>query len=406
MRVTSLMNKLLNLPGLWVLGVAFETNQLILRIRPRFRLLTCPRCGTQSRGRFEQKQRRWRHLALGGLEVVLVGPIRRLRCPKCKRVVTEAVPWARHGSIFTRPFEDLVAFLAQRLPKSAVLEMAGISWATVGTIVQRVVDEQMDAGRFDGLRRIGVDEISYRRHHKYLTVVVNHDTGKVIWAAPGKSAETLQSFFEQLTPEQLEGIEVVSMDLSAAYQKAVRETLPEAELVFDKFHIAQLAQRALDEVRRTLVRELPREKRPALKSSRWVLLKRPDRLSEQEADRLSAIKQDNDPLYRAYLLKESLLETLDAPGPEAANQEMGAWLSWASRCRLQPFVRLGKTVRKHRDGILRAISSGLTNARLEGLNNKIRLLSHRAFGFHSADSLIATIYLCCTGIKIEAQRIG
>lgn len=406
MRVTSLLNKLLNLQGLWVRGVAFEDGEMIVRIRARFRLLTCPRYGTQVRGRFEKKTRRWRHLAIGGFRVWLEGAIRRLRCPHCQRVITEAVPWARHGSHFTRPFEDLVACLAQRLPKSTVIQLVGISWATVGSIVKRVVDEQLTEDRFQGLRRIGVDEISYRRHHKYLTVVVNHDTGKVIWAAEGKSAETLRGFFEELNPEQLASIELVSIDLSAAFQKAVREALPEADLVFDKFHIAQLAQRALDEVRRRLVNNLPPAQRKAVKSSRWALLKRPDRLTEKQGVRLAAIQQHNAPLYRAYLLKESLLETLDAPGPEQAQREIHDWLAWASRSRLSSFVRLARTVRGHLAGILRAVCTGLTNARLEGMNNKIRLLSHRAYGFHSADSLIATIYLCCAGIQLEVSKIG
>lgn len=407
MRVTTLLNKLLHLPGLWIRGLRFEDGALVLSFRRRFRRLTCPVCGTSVASRFEEKTRRWRHLALWGVPTYLEGPIRRLRCPSCQSVRTERVPWARPGSDFTQPFEDVVGFLAQRLNRTAVAELTGVAWETVGRIAARLVAEKLDPQRLEGLRRIGVDEISYRRHHKYLTVVVNHDTGKVVWAAEGKSAETLASFFRQLGAERLAAIEIVSLDLSAAYQKALREALPQAQLVFDKFHVAQLAQKALDEIRRELVRQLPPEQRSPLKKSRWALLRRPDTAPDpaQDEAKLSVIQKHNAPLYRGYLLRASLLELLDAPHRAQAEHEAKAWLAWASRSRLQPFVRLARTLRQHLAGILAAVQTGLTNARLEGINNKIRLLSHRAYGFHSAQALIATVYLCCSGIQLQAPAL-
>jgi len=410
LRATTLLNKLVRLPGLSIRGLKFEDGALILRFRRSFHLLTCPICETSVSGRFEQKTRRWRHLALGGLPTYLEGLIRRLRCPTCESVRTERVPWARPGSDFTRPFEDVVGFLAQRLDHTAVTELTGVDWQTVGRIARRLVGEKLDGRRLENLRRIGVDEIAYRRHHKYLTIVVNHDTGDVVWVAEGKSSETLGAFFNELGPERLKTLEVVSIDLSAAFQKAIRDAVPGAQVVFDKFHVAQLAQKALDEVRRALVRDLPPDQRPALKKTRWPLLRRPDNTPEETAAKdevtLSAIQKHNAPLYRGYLLKESLLEVLDAPDRQQAETEVNGWLSWAARSRLQPFVRLARTVRQHLDGILRAVETGLTNARLEGTNNKIRLLSHRAYGFHSADSLIATIYLCCSGIHLEAPTLA
>jgi len=405
MRVQTLLNQILNLPGLWVKGVRLEGGALIISTRRRFKLLTCPCCGTQVRGRFSEKQRRWRHLAIWGMVTFLEGPIRRLRCPKCQAVLTELVPWARHDSDFTRTFEDVVGFLAQQLNATAVAEMTGISWVTVGNIARRLVDELLEPSRLDGLRRIGVDEISFQRHHKYITVVIDHDTQKVVWAAKGKSSETLKGFFDELGPERLKALEIVSMDLSAAYQKAVREALPQADIVFDRFHVGRLAQEALDEVRRAQMRELPKQDHQPLKRSRWPLLKRSDNAKTKDEAKLSEIQKFNRPLYRGYLLKESFMEILDAPSKECAEAEIKSWLSWASRSRLTPFVKLARTVRKHLDGILRFVDSKLTNARLEGMNNKIRLLSHRAFGFHSAESLIATIYLCCSGISFPKQQL-
>lgn len=411
MRATTLMNRLLRLPGLRVTAVRFEEEKgkqapiLVIEIARTFRRLTCPDCGTRVRGRFEEKRRRWRHLSLLGHTTYLEGPIRRLRCPTCETVLTEEVPWARPASAFTRPFEDAVALMAQKLSLTAVSELMGIAWATVGSIAERLVDELLEEDRLEGLRRIGIDEFSYRRQHRYLTTIVDHDRARVVWVGEGKSSRTVAAFFEELGPERSRKLELVSIDMSAAYQKAVRAAAPRAEIVFDRFHLARLANDALTEVRRAEFHRLDAEAGAVLKGNRWILLKRPERLEPEEKRRLAALEKLNRPVYRAYLLKESFLDLFDANGRAEAEKGLDAWLAWASRSRLPPFVRLARTVRKHREGILRALELPLSNARLEGTNNKIRLLSHRAYGFHSAQALIAMIYLCCAGIQLPPLQL-
>jgi hypothetical protein len=232
MRITTFLNRTIGLVGLWVKGVRFEKplgeedEVVVIEIRRRFHLLTCPECGTQVRGRFEEKKRCWRHVGFWGHRTYLEGPIRRLRCPQCRAVRTEEVPWARPGSWFTRAFEDAVGLLAQQLNHTAVAELTGISWATVGSIAERLVDENLHEDRFEDLRRIGVDEISYRKHHKYLTVVVDHDRDRVIWVGEGKSSETLAKFFEELGPERARCLEQASIDMSAGYEKCIRLYAP------------------------------------------------------------------------------------------------------------------------------------------------------------------------------------
>lgn len=405
MHVTTLLNRMIALPGLWVKGVRWEGSTLAVQVRRRFRLLTCPGCGTKVRGRFETHERRWRHLAIWGSRVDLVGSVRRLRCPTCRTVRTEEVPWARPGSAFTRQFEDAVGLLAQKLNHTEVAELTGISWKTVGSIAERLVGELLNPSRFENLRRIGVDEISYRKHHRYLTVVVDHDEGKVIWVGEGKSADALGAFFKELGPERSATLEIVSLDMSQAFQKAVMEAAPQATMVFDHFHVVRLANDAVDSIRRQEVANLPPQDRPALKGSRWALLKRPKRLRNAEKRKLSVIEGSNRAIYRGYLLKESFLNVFTAKQRWRAERLLDDWLAWASRSRLQPFVKLARTVRRHREGILAFIDYGLTNARLEGMNNKIRLLSHRAYGFHSPAPLIATIYLCCSGIRLPQLQV-
>jgi transposase len=405
MRVTTLLNRMIALDGLWVKDARWEGENLVVQIRPRRRLLTCSECGTRVRGRFHERTRRWRHLGTWGCPVWLEGPICRLRCPTCQAVRTEAVAWARPGSAFTRTFEDAVAVLAQKLNHTEVAELTGVAWATVGNIAERIVVEELDPDRLEGLRRIGVDEISYRKHHRYLTVVVDHDRGRVVWVGEGKSSETLKEFFTELGPERSAAVELVSLDMSRAFIKAVEEAAPQAVLVFDHFHVARLANAAVDAIRRQEVAKLEPADRPAVKGSRWALLKRPERLKPSQAVQLSWIKRANRALYRGYLLKESFLNALRSPTSEEGEREIRAWLAWASRSRLKPFVKLGRTVRRHLDGILAIMDSQLTNARLEGMNNKIRLLSHRAYGFHSPAPLIATIYLCCSGITLPELHL-
>lgn len=396
MRINSVFNQMLGLQGLRVKDLEIEDGTFVLKVDRTFRLLTCPRCGRRRSGRESSRLRRWRHLGIWGHEVLLEGEIRRLHCRHCDAIVTEAVPWARHGSDFTRPFEDAVAMLAQQTNRTAVANLTGIAWVTVGKISERVVHEKLDPDRFKNLKRMGVDEISFRKHHKYLTVVTNHDTGKVVWVAEGKSGDTLSKFFELLGPEACAGIEIVTIDMSAAYEKAIRQHLPNAQIAFDHFHIVKLANEALNEVRRQLQRDADPAQRAEIKGTRWALSHRFDRVPDRYQSILEKLRPKA-PLGRAFLLKESLLKVLRETSSDLPIKN---WLSWALRSRLQPFVRLGRTIRSRFDGVASFLKERLTNGLAEGMNNKIRLLSHRAYGFHAASALVATIYLCCAGVTL------
>ena len=331
--------------------------------------------------------------------------LRRLWCSHCG-VRFEAVPWARPGSRYTRDFEDVVCWLAQQMAKKPIAGLLRIAWDTVGRIVERVVEDHLDERRLDGLVAIGVDEISYRRHHRYLTSVVDHQAGAIVWCAPGRNAATLQAFFDELG-ERRHTIKAVSIDMSGGYEKAIRDSIPKAEIAFDPFHVVRLAQRAVDQVRRDEWNAHERSHTPAgkwIKGTRWSLLKAPGKQSVEQLALLAEVQQANKALYRGFLLKEELRLLYQLEDPRLAPAHLDAWLAWASRSKLEPFVGLARTIRRHRDGILAAIRLGLTNGRLEGLNSRIRLISHRSFGFHSAAPLIALVYLCCSGIKIALPR--
>lgn len=408
MRLTTVFRRLLGLQEVRVHDVELRDDALVVfvDVEIRRRMLTCCRCRRRSRaGTYDSKIRLWRHLDLGAWEVYLRARQRRFWCRHCDAIVTEAVPWAEPSSAFTRLFEDVVSYFAQQTNKTVVSRVMHIAWPTVGNIIRRTVGRRGKPLAARRLVRIGIDEISYRRHHKYLTLVADHESGDVVWGGDGRSGDTLDRFFDAIGPESCQSIELVSMDMCQAYIRKVRDRLPKATIVFDPFHVVKLANAAVDEVRRAQVRALKGQGKPrvAVKKTRWLLLKAPENLDDEEVDKLELVRRANRPLYRAYLLKEALRDIYDGSA-RRAKKRLRAWLAWAARSRLPAFVKLGRTLRLHQDGVLAAIEHGLSNGRLEGLNNKIRLLSHRAYGFHSAEALLALVYLCCSGIHVPLPQ--
>jgi transposase len=398
---------MLRLPGASVVDVSFGAEGVIVSVRLRRRRRVCSRCG-QTGGQLEihdRRVKRWRHLDLGANRCVIECELRRLRCRDCG-VHLEAVPWARPGSQHTRDLEDVVAWLAQQMAKTPIAGLLRIGWDTVGRIVARVVSDRLDECRLAGLIAVGVDEISYRRGQRYLTSVVDHRAGAIVWCAAGRNAQTLQAFFDELGDRKTT-IRAVSIDMSGGYEKAIRDNAPDAEVCFDPFHVVRLAQRAVDQVRRDEWNAHERSHTPKgrwIKGTRWSLLKAPEKQSIPQLALLGEVQHANKALYRAFLLKEELRLLYQLDDPRLAPAHLNSWLAWASRSRLLPFVKLARTIRRHRAGILAAIRLGLSNGRLEGLNSRIRLISHRSFGFHSATPLIALVYLCCSGIVIELPR--
>ena len=400
MRVTTAFNRLLAIPGASVTGIRFEQDAVVVCLRRRSRRLVCPRCGCIGQAGYDRRRRRWRHLDLGRVRCLLECELRRFPCRGCERIVSEGVPWARPGARFTRAFEDVVAWLAQQAAFSVIVRLMRLSWRSVGRIVRRVVGERLPRLRLRELRRIGIDEVSYRRGHRYLTLVCDHHSRAIVWAGQGRSARTLERFFDELGPDAAK-LEVVSLDLYPHYRRTVEARAPQARLCFDPFHVVALANFALDTVRRQEWQALRRSGVAArwLKQTRWSVLKRPERLSEQQSQTLAVLQRENARLYRAYLLKDQLRALYQA-APRDAAVLLDAWLAWASRSKLRPFVRLARMLRRHKAGILAAIELNLSNSRLEALNNNVRLISHRSVGFHSADPLIALIYLCCGAVTV------
>jgi transposase len=404
-RATTLVNNLL-VPGITVTGVSPMPGLLEVGVRLRAVRLSCPLCDYSTRACYDRRTvvSRWRHLDFGAARVVLTCRRRRLRCPE-HGVLTEWAPFARYRSGFTEDFENVAAFLATRTDKSAIARFLRIDWDTVGRICERVCATELDAGRLDALVAIGVDEVSWRKHHRYLSLVSDHDTGKIVWGRAGKDAATLDEFFHDLGPERVGRLEAVSMDMGPAFNKSVTDNAPRAVTCIDQFHVVKLVTDAFDTVRRTewqAMRQISPGAAHLFKGARWALLKAPENLSQEQAAQLRRFKRRGGRIWRAYRLKEAFraiyagdLEPGDAPAI------IEDWCTKATKSAMAPFLTAVKTIRKHMTGITEALDRRISNGRHEGINSVVRPIIRRARGFHSADAALGLVMLTCGPITIE-----
>ena len=454
MRVSTAFSRLLDLPGVWVRSVKFERDRVVVTVALRRRRLRCPKCSYSTRHR-ENKQRHdsvWRHLDLGRWRLEVHARLRRLRCPEHGALV-EGVPFARDGARFTRDFENLVAWLVTKTDKTATCRLTRIDWQTIGRVIERVGTELIDENRLSDLYEISIDEVAWRKGHRYLTLVGDHRRRCVVWGCEGKGQAAADRFFAELDPPPeapgpehakqprqapepaimvpfgpcptvaaghgIQGawlqpgleldphlfarasrLKAVSMDMTGGYAASVRDHAPQAVIAIDNYHVVALATKALDEVRREHWNELRQAGEPdaakQFKNDRWALLKNPEDLTDHQADTLAALHATGGRVPRAWAMKE-MVRAIFAPGltVDAVAKLIDRLLSRLSRSRLKPFVRLGRTIRKHQEGILAARRLGLSNARAEALNNKAKLIVRRAYGFHSANAALALIHLTC-----------
>jgi transposase len=380
-----------------------DAGALVVSVRPAARERDrCPHCRRRCPGYdWGQGRRRWRALDFGTTLAYVEAEAPRVSC-KQHGVVVAAVPWARHDSGFTRQFEDQVAWLAVQASKTAVSQLTRIAWRTVGWICSRVTDEATATrDLYAGLKRIGVDEISIRKGQRYLTVVVDHDSGRLVWAGPGRDRKTVEKFLNLLGKERCHQIKLVSCDMASWITGPVRERCPNAGICYDPFHLVKLASDALDEIRRGVWNQARRQGQTQLarelKGARFALWKNPGNLTERQQLKLARVQQLNQRLYRAYLLSQQLREIYRV-GLKDAIALLDAWLAWARRCRLAPFIKLARTITEQRSGIEAAIRNELSNARVEQVNTQIRLITRRAFGFHSPHAAIALAMLALGGL--------
>lgn len=401
MRLETCIRKGLRLKAHRVREVRNEDRRLVAEIEwIGGRLLVCGNCSRRTRKvHSRQRTREWRDLRVRDQDLVLRYAPHRVRCPACGPRV-EHVPWAYRWQRVTRALSLALAELSRKLTWKETAAHFGVNWKTVALAVKRAVEWGLKHRPWKALRVIGIDEVSRRKGQRYLTLVYDLERRRLVWIGEDRETKTMERFFAWLGPRRRRSICIVCCDMWAIYMEAVQMHLPWAIIVFDRFHVVQHLNRAVDDVRRQAWRELRGEERIAFKKTRWLWLKNPWNLRAAERRRLSALCRINQPIVRAYYLKEAFQRFWDYRSEAWAFPYLKQWLWWASHSRLEPFKRFARMIREHLKGIQAWTRLRVSNGALEGMNNKVKIISHRAYGFRKTATYITAIWHGCGDLPL------
>ena len=404
--IETFIRKQLRLKAHTVIEVEATEECMIVSIdRLGRRLLRCGVCRQRCRKVHGVKtERHWRDLSMRKLPLILRYRPRRVDCPRCG-VRVEDFPWAEAWARVTTALANAVATLARELSWQGTAREYGLNWKSVATIVKRAVEYGLRHRLRPPVHLIGIDEVSRRKGQVYLTVVYDLERRVLLWVGEDRTEEAVKQFFTvEMGRRRCGTLRVVCMDMWAPYSNLVPEHAPKAQILFDRFHILKHLNEVVDEVRRSLMRRLSRKEKTKFKGTRWLLLKNPWNLQDSQRERLSTLVRWNTPLVRAWYLKEAFQLFWTYRQPWRAKQHLTKWMNSAMRSKLEPFKRFVRMLRSHLDGVLAWTKTRLSNGAVEGMNNKIKSISHRSFGFRSAKNFIAAIYHCCARLPLPGER--
>src|SRR3954468_10429599 len=386
---TSLLYHAFGIRGYRYTRTDYQDGPTIFTIHQQPETCRCPACGSsrvQSRGHVE---RRFRTVPIGPRATLVVLPIPRVECQDCGAVRQVKVPFADPRRSSTNAFERYALELSRRMTIRDVAKHLGVGWDMIKEIQKRDLSRRYAKPKLKHLRRIAIDEIAVAKGHRYLTVVLDLDSGAVVFVGDGKGAKALQPFWKRLRGSKAK-IEAVAMDMSAAYREAVSIHLSKAKIVFDRFHVMKLFNEKLSDLRRALHREATDVmQRKVLKGTRWLLLKAAENLDEEkdEETRLKEALALNQSLAVAYYLKEDLRQFWEQPGKKFGTSFLDGWIRRAEASVVRMLQQMAETVAAHRSGLLAYYDARITSGPMEGTNNKIKTMKRRAYGFRDKEFL-------------------
>ena len=360
----------------------------------------CPTCGQASPG-YDTRRRSWRHLDTCQFKTILIADVPRVRCAE-HGVLQIAVPWAEPNSGFTALMESLIIDWLKEASIQAVSRRMRLSWDQIDGVMQRAVQRGLERRKLGSLGRLCVDETSFQKRHEYVTVVTNQEGSAVIHVADGRNQAALDGFWTSLTSQQLAAIEAVAMDMCAPYIRSTKDHVPGAEskICFDRFHVARAINEAVNNVRKQEHRELSAAGDPVLKGTKYVWVKNPDNLTDVQASTFNHLRDSGLKVARAWAIKEVARGLWGYATRGWAKRAWDRWISWASRCRLEPMKHVARMVKENLWGILNAIKLDLTNATSESINAKIQRVKDRACGFRNRERFRNAIYFHCGGLDL------
>ncbi len=384
---TSFIYHAFGLTGYEYVHQKFEKGSVIFRIRPKWRLLRCPVCKVKRVVRRGLCLRKLRSLPIGRKPVWLMVEVPRIFCSACGCVRRINLGIAEPKRSYTKAFARYVLDLAKVMTLKDVSRFFGIGWDCVKDILKRNLTRRFSSPALHKVRYLAIDEISVRKGHKYLTLVMDLDTGAVLFVGDGKGAEALNPFWTALRRSRAK-VQAVATDMSPAYISAVSENLPGVPLVFDHFHMVKLMNETLTQIRRGLHHELKDVLgKNILKGTRWILLKNPEKLSARhdEAARLQEALKLNEPLALSYYMKEDLRQFWSQLDKETARNVIDTWVERALSSGIGPLIRMGNTVATLKFGILNWYDHPISSGRMEGTNNKIKVMKRMAYGYRDME---------------------
>jgi transposase len=380
---TSLLYHGFGLRGHRHLRTTFKNGHVIFRVEFKREELRCSVCHCRQVLRRGCVERRFRSLPIGSKPVWIELAIQRVWCSACKKVRQVSVAFAEARRSYTRAFERYALELCRHMTIKDVAQHLKVGWDLVKDIQKRFLQKRFSHPKLKHLNRIAIDEISIGKGHRYLTIVLNLDSGAVVFVGDGKGTDALKAFWRRLKRSKAK-IEAVAIDMSPAYIAAVTKNLPETAIVFDHFHVIKLYNDRLADFRRQLYHQIDNEQqKQVIKGTRWLLLKNPENLNpdRSEPDRLKAALELNRPLAAAYYMKEDLRQAWKQPNKETAKQFLIDWIYRAGSSNMSMLFKMARTVALHIDGILAYYDYPISTGPLEGTNNKIKTLKRQAYGF-------------------------
>lgn len=401
MRDTSLLQLALGVAPPWtVVSSDFDTVARRLDIYIDFTAgsrFTCPSCGAADCPAHDTEQVTWRHLNFFQHQAYLNARVPRVRCVNCG-VKKVSVPWAREGGGFTLLFEALVMALVSAMPVNAVARLVDEHDTKLWRVIHHYVERARARTNLATVTRVAIDETAARRGHHYISLFVDIDRARVVFATEGKDAETVAAFADDLKAHSgdPDAVAEVCIDMSPAFIKGTAEHLPNAAITFDKFHAVKIINDAVDQVRRA-----EQKGQSVLRGTRYLWLRNPANLSERQQATLDSLPTRHLKTARAYQIRLAFQDLYDQPSPEAGASFLKKWYFWATHSRLTPMIDAARTVKHHWDGILRWFDSRIANGLIEGINSLVQAAKAKARGYRSTRNLKAIVYLLAGKLDLE-----
>ena len=391
---TSLLYHAWGIRGYGLLHTAFQQGFIHFGIVHHPETLRCGHCGSTHAQKWGTVPRQFRTLPIGSRPVILQLSVQRLRCFDCGKVCQANLGFADPRRSYTHAFERYVLELSRFCTIADIARHLQVSWDIVRDIQKRHLIRRYSRPKLKGLKQIAIDEISVGKGHRYLTVVLDLDSGRIVFVGEGKGADSLDVFWKKLRASHAH-VAAVATDMSPAYILAVAENLPKATHVFDRFHVVKLFNDKLSQLRREMQREAETMlQKKVLKGTRWLLLKNPDNLdpTRNERQRLQEALKLNEPLAKAYYLKEDLRQLWEQTDRRQAEAFLDDWIARARSSGVRMLQAFAQTLTTHRRGLLNWYDCPISTAPLEGTNTKIKLMQRQAYGYRDMEFFRLKIY--------------